>query len=353
MSIRDDSVLFLLGAGASVDAGIMHAKGMTADIESKIKAQEDFIGFESLYNHLKSCILYQRGLEGDFTNQEVTVEDLLNVLSEINQKHQNKLYPFIGSWNVHLIKVSGEDFIKVDQLERLIRDQLYDWINIQNYDASDYFKGFGELANEVGQALRIFTLNYDLCVERALASNGISMELGFDEVRQWEASRFDENQNEETQVFLYKLHGSIDWIREDHEGHILTKCDNPQRTSELIFGVTAKLNSIDPYLFYVHEFRKYSLQQAMRLIVSVGYSFSDEYINKLISQAIKRNEYAKVLSVSPSASKPEEVERIARLLGVPNDKVIGEGCTAKIFFEEILTLKYLEEKSNAIDDTPF
>jgi len=83
MRIREDSILFLLGAGASVDAGIMHAKQMTDDIEKKVLNNEYFTEFKSLYNYLKSSIIYQRGLEGNFKDQGATVEDLLNVLAEI------------------------------------------------------------------------------------------------------------------------------------------------------------------------------------------------------------------------------------------------------------------------------
>ncbi len=299
MSIREDSILFLLGAGASVDAGIKHAREMTDDIEDKVQNDKEFSDFKDLYNYLKSSIVYQRGLEGNFNDQAVTVEDLLNVMSEINQKHQNKLYPFIGSWNVHLLKVAGDDFVKISNLDKKIREQLFKWINIRNYDGSDYFRSFGGLSNEIGSALHIFTLNYDLCVENALGKNGVSIELGFNETRQWEASRFDNNQNADTRIYLYKLHGSIDWIREDEKGHVLTKCDSPQDSPELIFGTTAKLSSVDPYLFYVHEFRKYSLREPVRLIVTIGYSFSDDHINRLISQAVMRNEFAKVLTVSP------------------------------------------------------
>src|SRR5690606_36507931 len=93
------------------------------------------------------------------------------------------------------------------------------------------------------------------------------IELGFNEKREWDASRFDANENADNTIYLYKLHGSIDWIR---DAGILKKCDGPQSNPDLIFGTTTKLSSIDPYLFYVHEFRKYSLIDALRLIVTVG-----------------------------------------------------------------------------------
>ncbi len=353
MSIREDSLLFLLGAGASVDSGIKHAKQMTDDIEEKIKNDCEFIKLDELYNYLKSSIIYQRGLEGNFRGQSPTIEDLLNVLSEIKQKHKNKLYPFIGSWNIHLLQVAGEDFVKITDFDKKIRGQLFKWINIPHYDKSDYFKKVGTLATEIGSPIRIFTLNYDLCVEKSL-SNYFTIESGFNENREWEASRFDKNENANIDIYLYKLHGSIDWRRDDKRGHILMKCDTPQDNPELIFGATAKLSSIDPYLFYVHEFRKYSLQEPLRFIVTIGYSFSDEYINRLIAQSIMRNEFARILIVSPSASNQEEINRIAKLLNIETKKIISESLTAKEFFDTKVNLEYFEKQISTLkDDVPF
>ena len=362
MSLREDSLLFLLGAGASVDAGIKHAKAMTLDIEEKIRSDTDFKDFYDLYNYLKSSIIYQKGLEGAFEEQTTTIEELLDVLSEINQKHQNKLYPFIGGWNIHLLKVAGEEFETVTKLDKQIRSQLFKWINISNYDKSSYFIGFRDLVSDIGSAVRVFTLNYDICIEKALAGENFSIELGFNGDRKWEASKFDANENADVGVYLYKLHGSINWIRNKDNGDVLTLCDSPQPDSELIFGTAAKLSSIDPYLFYVHELRKYSLNEALRFIVVIGYSFSDDYVNSLIGQAITRSDYLKVLVVAPIFEDkqdpvPDRIEhersRIAAMLNVKTDRIAYEKMTAKVFFEENMKLAYFDELSGAGDDDPF
>ena len=362
MSLREDSLLFLLGAGASVDAGIKHAKEMTLDIEEKINSHEDFKKFYELYNYLKSSIIFQRGLMGEFEERTATIEELLDVLSEINQKHQNKLYPFIGGWNIHLLKVAGEEFEKVSKLDKEIRSQLFRWINISNYDLSIYFRGLQELVSDLGSAVRVFSLNYDICVERAFVGTSFNIELGFDSDRKWEASKFDANENADVGVYLYKMHGSIDWIKNAECGGVLMLCDNPQPDPELIFGNTAKLRSIDPYLFYVHEFRKYSLKEALRFIVVIGYSFSDDYVNSLISQAIARSKFAKVLVVAPLIEIKDnhahvridkEMESIARVLKVSKDRIEYENLTAKEFFLKKMNLKYFDELSIAGDDDPF
>ena len=138
------------------------------------------------------------------------------------------------------------------------------------------------MATDLGSAVRVFSLNYDICVEKALDGSDFSIELGFNSKRVWDASKFDDNENIDIGIYLYKLHGSIDWIRNKDNNGVLTLCDTRNQNPELIFGTTAKLSSIDPYLFYVHELRKYSLSEALRLIVVVGYSFSDDYVNGLI-----------------------------------------------------------------------
>ncbi len=54
---------------------------------------------------------------------------------------------------------------------------------------------------------------------------------------------------------------------------------------EVIFGRDFKLETADPYLFYAFEFRRFTL--ASKLIVSVGYSFGDGHINKMLTQSLR------------------------------------------------------------------
>ncbi len=57
---------------------------------------------------------------------------------------------------------------------------------------------------------------------------------------------------------------------------------------------------IDPYLFYAYELRRYSLEA--KIILAIGYSFRDEYINGIITQALRHDRSRVLLAVSPSAS---------------------------------------------------
>lgn len=64
----------------------------------------------------------------------------------------------------------------------------------------------------------------------------------------------------EAGIYLYKLHGSITWKGVKEHGHIIKSSVHPEEEPDLIFGTDSKLQSIDPYLFYVYEFQKYSLE---------------------------------------------------------------------------------------------
>lgn len=350
--IKEESILLLLGAGASVDAGIPHAGEMTNDIEKKVSTESDYSEFKELYNYLKSSIIYQRGLIGDFNNRVVNIEDLLNVTSELKKKDRNQLYPFIGAWSTHLIRVAGDNFDRVDSLDKKIREQLLKWVNIPRFNDAKYFMGLGRLANEIGGAIRVFTLNYDLCVEKALGAEGIDIELGFDSVTgEWEASKFDRNDERSIQMYLYKLHGSVDWERDKEQGNILKKCDNPCHVPDLIFGTASKLESIDPYLFYVHEFRRYSLEQSLKLIITVGYSFSDDYLNKLIRQAVSKNNLIRVVVISPTAQ--EKYDEVTKKLGIKKEFVLPFNYAAKEFFENHLNLDFCQKNFKKDEETPF
>ena len=57
---RENDVILLLGAGASVDAGIPHSTRMIELLESSIRGTE----LEPLYNLIKSSIYYSEGSKG-------------------------------------------------------------------------------------------------------------------------------------------------------------------------------------------------------------------------------------------------------------------------------------------------
>ena len=74
--------------------------------------------------------------------------------------------------------------------------------------------------------------------------------------------------------------------------------NHPVGNPELIFGIDTKLRSNDPYFYYTSEFRRWILSNDCKLIVTIGYSYADEYINNLISQAIINKTARQVLNIT-------------------------------------------------------
>lgn len=301
MNFRDNDIIILLGAGASVEAGIPTSIQMIKDIEALLRNDDGWENYKKLYDYIKSSILHGDGINGKFDdNVNYNIERLVNTLSELEKKEEHTIYPFIATWQMKVIELAGTDFKKISELKTKIIEQLKGkWISLEDYRKASYYKKLIDFKSDYSYPLRIFTLNYDLCIEKT-CSHPIMIERGFDEDRRWNWRRFEENENIPVDFFIYKIHGSIDWKK--NSSGLLTYSDEIGNISvnqlEIIFGTNNKLKYEDPYLFSLYEFRKYSLEA--KLIITIGYSFSDEHINGIIIQALSNNPEKKILCVSPA-----------------------------------------------------
>jgi hypothetical protein len=352
MSFKETDIIFLLGAGCSYEVGIPVAIKMVENIESDLlKNDKKWKGHENLYNYIKSAILYADGIFGNFNNA-FNIERFVNVLLELEKKERNIVYPFIANWNNRLIDLAGSDFANLKTLKDLITNQLIEWIKVDDYqEKAKYYRKFYEFQKEFEMPLRVFTLNYDLCFEMLKPVDSI-LELGFDETRTWNSIRFEDTEKINAQIFLYKLHGSITWKKDKAKGNVLKLSEHPEKEPDLIFGTDTKLQSIDPYLYYVYSFRKHSLES--KLIVIIGYSFSDIYINDLIKQALNNNKSRKIISVAPHFGTPQIKASIMKKIGVEDEsQVIALDMTASTFLEGELTVESMSKYIGSDADDVF
>lgn len=336
-------VIFLLGAGASYEARIPVSRNMVEDVERFVLEKEDWKQFSNLYNYLKSSIQYGKGILGEF-DYSFNIEDLLIVLEALEQRDKNIMYPHIGNWNMKLVEVAGADFKNISNFKRLIKSQISEWVKPkEGYEKANYYEGFINYQNNLAGTVKVFTLNYDLCFERTMAQyqEDLNVEVGFSN-REWHYKNFDSLDSEHHGVHfaLYKLHGSINWKRKN--GKIIIE-DDPVRDAELIFGTPYKLTSTDPYFFYSTEFRKSLLSLKTELVVCIGYSFYDDYLNKFISQAMIDDENLRVLVVTYCSEdeSSEEMDRITRKLKISSNRITLFTQGAKKFMEQYLTEDYL------------
>ena len=285
-----DDVIILLGAGASCDAKLASSLEMTSRLEAQLKDGGDMSSFAGLYRAVKASILYGYALDGR-VDAKLNIEELVNVLNELEQFKKHTIYPFVASWNMELMEYAGKNFCHIhDFKDRIIEKLVSEWIFLENNNQAEYYKGLYRFASTLGSCLRVFSLNYDMCVEYACGEDHVyrGFELDEDGVRVWD----DRNMQVDTvneSMMLYKLHGSLDWTR-DNAGRLIchdhVNVHQSPHLFELIFGTSNKMRYEDPYLFLLSQFRKYALEA--KVIICIGYSFGDAHINKILQQAGKR-----------------------------------------------------------------
>ena len=350
-----DEIILLLGAGASVEAGIPDSNSMVQRIESLVSEDERWMRFRDLYRYIRSSIFYADGLEGVFGDDvPFNIERLVNVLDELHKRERHALYPFVGAWNPKLLDVAGTEFESVRDFRSSIIDILRNqWVVLREEESADYYSGLLRFQREYEYPLRVFSLNYDLCVEKTCGL--ASVQRGFSQ-REWKWQQFNETSDDPPPLLLYKLHGSVDWyFAEDGK---VKYFDSPSPIDHsavaLIFGTSYKLQYIDPFLFCAYELRRWTLDSA-RVIVCIGYGFNDDHINGILEQALRQNSERKLLAVvGPGGDQKgdDEKERICHRLHVETcqGKVITKACGAKEFLETGLTISALAELFPQEDD---
>lgn len=342
---KRNEIILLLGAGASVEADIPDSSRMVQEIDNLVSSNDGtWSKFRDLYRYIRSSIFYADGLDGIFgDNVPFNIERLVNVLDELRKKERHTLYPFVGAWNPKLQDVAGAEFENVhtfqSEIIRILRDQ---WVALPEREKATYYGGLLRFQSEYEYPLRVFSLNYDLCVEETCGREKV--QRGFSE-RAWDWRLFDETSEDPVPLLLYKLHGSMDWYF-DEDGRV-TYSDSPSAIRDekvaLIFGTSYKLQYVDPFLFLAYELRRWTLDVA-RIIVCVGYGFNDDHINGILQQALRQNRTRKLLAViGPDDDTATAEKCVSDQLMAQEDQIVAKACGAKEFLDKALTIAALSE----------
>ena len=222
--------------------------------------------------------------------------------------------------------------------------------------------------------LNIFTTNYDLYSERAMDLLGIHYVNGFTGgiskffnpaiFNYALAEKMDLSQSKWSVIdnffYLYKIHGSVNWIEAEGENKLFKVKEIQEPTFEdlkdketiMIHPTPLKYNASlgSPYSDLFREFQK-KLMQNNNILVTIGYSFSDEHINNLIFQAFTIPSFRLIV-----IGEPNEWNAIGKLQKLNDSRIwiIGGNDNSDIplhyfkrFVEEImpdLTAEDLDKK---------
>lgn len=182
--------------------------------------------------------------------------------------------------------------------------------------------------------LNVFTTNYDLYSERAMDDLGIHYVNGFTGGIQKFfnpaifnyalAEKMDLSQSKWSVIdnffYLYKLHGSVNWIENNTDNKLFKVKEIQDPTFEkleneetiMIHPTPLKYNVSlgSPYSDLFREFQR-KLMSNNNILVTIGYSFSDEHINNLIFQAFTIPSFRLIVIGEPKSGS--EIEKLKNL----------------------------------------
>lgn len=242
----------------------------------------------------------------NYNNYLSQINDLVIVGLEINKKNMDWL---------------------IDDLKKFILKECTAPFSSSNKTVLNLYKSFYRKLVFRDRNLpkpNIFTTNYDTFSEKAMDALSIHYANGFSGIldRYFNPSVFEFAFSESLNlsdnkwqvidhfIYLYKLHGSINWIEEKSEDHLYEvkelqdiSFDSLKVESNiLIYPSSSKQNTSlsSPYTDIFREL-KGKLSKPNNVLVVVGYSFSDEHINTLIYQALAKPTFRLVVLGNPDS----------------------------------------------------
>lgn len=196
----------------------------------------------------------------------------------------------------HVSEIEPEIDVKIKVVQDFIRAQIVEGMKCE--DVNDVYKEFylKILRKNRRNPINIFTTNYDLYSERALDELGFFYNNGFTGTYERKFNpisynyAFVENMNLNKDVWdrisnfynLYKIHGSINWVNKDSV--VIEKpIENITDDTVMIYPTPLKDRTtlMTPYSDLMRNMQQ-SLMKNNSILVTLGYSFSDDHINRII-----------------------------------------------------------------------
>lgn len=374
-----DNVSFLFGAGSSMNIGSVSIANIPKKIEDRIKTTSvDISGtptpdllyaeFISVIKELQKVTAEKRTTSGEI---EYSLEKFLNYL--VAQEYVFELNPAAVKLKYlpDLIRTIKQGLFELCDIEKLPNAS---WLsgdvktNLDN-NKSFYHEKFTKKILQRPLNLKranVFTTNYDLAFEYAFDKLGVNFISGFSgfQKRTFKPEAFEYDlffpgsttqgrvQRIEKVLRYYKIHGSLTWLKETpSENNVYGISEVPIEIIRgmkdfeniMIYPTTAKKSfTLDfPYSELFRQFAA-TISQSQSVLVTYGYSFSDEHINDIIYQALTIPSFTLIIIDYNGTKASEEIKKLKEL----NDpRVIilqGEQLGSFSFFVEELLPDLIE-----------
>jgi hypothetical protein len=302
-------VTFLVGAGLCIDAGLDGSVSLALKLAlylQELAAEPGNDEAKTLLNLLYFIlggIRFQWGRQGIYPDQPINIEQIATAALRLRFRHDDPLAPYVSAWSDRIMDLEKQQSGALEHFSDIIFARLKEWLATPHPAKIEYLNRISDIHG--GEAhISIFSLNYDMLIENALVNAQRPFINGFREGR-WNPELFNDDQK----IRIYKLHGSLDWVEDEMYGVCSLSFDRHPKAEDfevnksplLIFGTNSKITSRDPFLSLVHAFAQH-LRSAQVLVV-IGYSFSDKYINDIIEQRMRDNLPLRLILAAPDAEK--------------------------------------------------
>lgn len=295
---RSLKIIFLFGAGASRDAGIPTINELTEEfVGNPAKAVSSFIAFPGDgASKIKTDVEILANVTKKFQDK-MDLELMMSLILRISDKKEKQLL----ETTYHELKSINND--RIEQIKNLI--QMYIRKKCEDITSVEYLWPLEGMSKN--KKLDIFTLNYDGTVEIFCEERGIKYTDGFEP--DWNIKRFDDD---ETEINLYKLHGSLYWFRTKSNKTIkiplkgLQTSDVKYLTDEevsemMIYPTLEKNKQLGVYSWLSQKFK--DELNSTDVCVVIGYSFRDGDIRDSIIESLSSNLNLWLIVVGPHASR--------------------------------------------------
>lgn len=319
------NVNFLLGSGTSSDA-IPTMKELYETLDFNENEEEQKKEFDNIAQGAQNlehilCILYsaQTYFQGIVANEaeKSMIDNKRNLYNELIHKIENHIYDKIN------IDFNSEKAAKILRLYKT----FYQKIALRNKDNS---------------RIRIFTTNNDLFNETALDELNIHYINGFSGGLHkffnpaffnytWSKrmdTSIDKYEPVENLVYLYKLHGSVNWAETIGLKNNFFEIEevSPSKTkpdgSILIYPTPTKQDKSlgAPYIDLFREFQNKLLEPNSVLFI-IGYSFSDRHVNDIIYRALATNSTINIVIFGENQPLKENTEYKPPIFSIDDSRI--------------------------------
>ncbi len=289
-------VIFLLGAGASVKAGVPDTYQLVTGFQSHLRSDSGLNDVVAAVERILKILGEWQASQKE-TDDRIDVELLLDALESLRTRRENYLLKFFENPK-YIIEGYPEKGLIIERLRNFIKSEaIVDRTKISYLDQLRTFLDYSPLD--------VFSVNYDTVIEQFCVVHKLQLTDGFES--RWEPQSFDTNTSG---LRLYKLHGSITWYKTDLGDYVKVPILAQKDEIELVTGERAK--SLILYPANKWEFDEPLLELLMlfkkrlataKVCIVVGYSFRDEHITRIFWDAARQNRELNLILISPSATE--------------------------------------------------